>query len=179
LTNAPNVPSAGDIAEAVWDEAVAEHTAPGSTGAALTVAGQAGDPWIAPLPGDYAEGTAGYLLGDLHERLEEQVEEGPVLVIPAPAAGQTTAWTMCYDEDGAPEEGVVIQIKCVGTTMQSGAYDTATRQLVSDATGLAAGNIPRGASLSFRARRGPVGRTAMFSGADADTLELPSMLGRP
>jgi hypothetical protein len=173
------IPSAYDIADAVWDEAVAEHTAPASTGAALTVSGTAGDPWIAPLPGAYAEGSAGYLLGDLHERLEEQVEEGPAVVIPAPSAGQTTAWAMCYDEDGLPEADVEILIQCVSASGTAAVFDGATVTLKSDGNGLAAGPIPRNASLKFTARRGESGKRVRFTGADAVSLALPALVGTP
>ena len=179
LTNAPNVPSAGDIADAVWDEAVSDHDQFGSTGLALAAAGTAGDPWIAPLPGDYAEGSAGYLLNDLHERLEDQVEEGPAVVVPAPAAGQTTAWAMCYDEDGLPEQDVEIFIQCVGATGTAAVFDGSKVTLTSDANGLAAGPIPRNASLTFTARRGARGKRVTFTGADADSLALPALVGAP
>lgn len=51
--------SAADIADAVWDEATAGHATAGSTGAALTAAGNAGDPWAAVLPGAYTGNQAG------------------------------------------------------------------------------------------------------------------------
>lgn len=57
------VPSAAATADAVWDEAIAGHAGAGSTGAALSAAGSAGDPWIAPLPGSYTAGQAGYIIG--------------------------------------------------------------------------------------------------------------------
>lgn len=52
-----------EIADAVWDEAIAGHLGAGSTGAALNAAGAAGDPWTTPLPGAYGAGTAGYIIG--------------------------------------------------------------------------------------------------------------------
>jgi hypothetical protein len=55
-------PSAADVADAVWDEALAGHAAAGSTGEKLASAAAAGDPWTAELPGTYAEGTAGAAL---------------------------------------------------------------------------------------------------------------------
>ncbi len=137
------------------------------------------DPWAAALPGDYAEGSAGYLLGDLHERLEEQVEEGPAVVVPAPAAGQTTAWAMCYDEDGLPEQDVEIFIQCVSATGTAAVFDGATVTLKSDVNGLAAGPIPRSASLKFTARRGDGGKRVRFTGADAASLALPALVGTP
>lgn len=63
LASAP--PAASAIADAVWDEALAGHAGAGSAGAALSAAGTAGDPWSTALPGSYAEGTAGEILGGL------------------------------------------------------------------------------------------------------------------
>ena len=52
------------IADQVWDEAIAGHAGAGSTGAALSAAGSAGDPWATALPGAYGAGTAGKIVGD-------------------------------------------------------------------------------------------------------------------
>lgn len=54
----------GDIADAVWDEALAGHAGAGSAGEALAAAGTAGDPWTTALPGAYGAGTAGKIIGD-------------------------------------------------------------------------------------------------------------------
>ena len=59
-----NDPTAGAIADSVWDEAIADHLGAGATGAALNAAGSAGDPWSAALPGAYGAGTAGKIVGD-------------------------------------------------------------------------------------------------------------------
>ena len=56
-------PAAAAVADAVWDEATAGHATAGSTGAALTAAGNAGDPWATTLPGAYGAGTAGAIVG--------------------------------------------------------------------------------------------------------------------
>ncbi len=53
------------VPDAVWDVVLASHLTPGSTGAALNAAGGAGDPWITALPGAYAAGQAGYILGNI------------------------------------------------------------------------------------------------------------------
>lgn len=45
----PAAPSAGDVADAVWDEAVADHGAAGSTGEALTDSAAGDDPWDGTL----------------------------------------------------------------------------------------------------------------------------------
>jgi hypothetical protein len=49
----------------VWEEAIAGHLGVGSTGAALNAAGAAGDPWTTALPGAYADGSAGDIIGNL------------------------------------------------------------------------------------------------------------------
>ncbi len=53
-----------EIADGVWDEALAGHLGAGSTGAALNAASSAGDPWATALPGAYGAGTAGKIVGD-------------------------------------------------------------------------------------------------------------------
>lgn len=55
--------ASAEIADAVWDEAIAGHLGAGSTGAALNAAGSAGDPWTTGLPGAYGAGTAGFIIG--------------------------------------------------------------------------------------------------------------------
>lgn len=55
----------GDIADAVWEEAIADHSGTaGSTAEQLAAAGSAGDPWATALPGAYTSGQAGKILGD-------------------------------------------------------------------------------------------------------------------
>jgi hypothetical protein len=55
--------ASAEIADAVWDEAIAGHLSAGSTGLALSNAGSSGDPLSAAVPGAYAAGTAGFILG--------------------------------------------------------------------------------------------------------------------
>lgn len=62
MTTAPTVTA---IADQVWDEAIAGHLNPGSTGLALNTAGAAADPLTNPVPGTYASGTAGAAIGSL------------------------------------------------------------------------------------------------------------------
>lgn len=60
-----SAPSAADIADAVWEEALTDHNGtPGSTAEALGAAGSAGDPWATTLPGSYSSGQAGKIIGD-------------------------------------------------------------------------------------------------------------------
>jgi hypothetical protein len=53
------------IRDAVWAALASSINVPGTAGAALLAAGSAGDPWGTPLPGAYAAGSAGALLGAL------------------------------------------------------------------------------------------------------------------
>jgi len=62
LATAP--PTAAEVADAVWDEAISGHLTSGTTGAALNAAGSSGDPWSTTLPGAYGAGTAGKIVGD-------------------------------------------------------------------------------------------------------------------
>jgi hypothetical protein len=51
-----------EIAAAVWDELLSNHTIVGSAGAALAAAGTAGDPWTTDLSGYNTAGTAGKIV---------------------------------------------------------------------------------------------------------------------
>ena len=46
-----------------WDETIADHLDSGSVGAALNAVSAGADPWSTALPGAYASGTAGFILG--------------------------------------------------------------------------------------------------------------------
>ncbi len=60
-----SAPSAADIADAVWEEDLTDHSSTaGSVAEALAAAGSAGDPWATALPGAYSSGTAGKIIGD-------------------------------------------------------------------------------------------------------------------
>lgn len=59
-------PTASSVADAVWDEALSGHATAGSAGAALSAAGGSADPLTNSVPGTYAQGTAGYILGSIN-----------------------------------------------------------------------------------------------------------------
>ena len=98
------------IADGVWDEATSGHATAGTTGAALTAAGSAGDPWSTSLPGAYGAGTAGKILGDnlnatVSSRSSHSAADvwavgtrvltaGTNLVLPSNALSNVTAWTV-------------------------------------------------------------------------------------
>ena len=72
------IPTAADNADAVWDEAIADHVSAGSTGLALNSAGSAGDPWATALPGAYGAGTAGSILSTVNtttDKLDDTLED--------------------------------------------------------------------------------------------------------
>jgi len=106
-------PTVEEIADAVWDEAIADHQTAGSTGEQLQAAGDSGDPWATTVPGDYADGTAGAAVG----RLNNTPAENPVAIIPAPPANPDLAAVFVDTEDilGAPVTNAVIQIELVTT----------------------------------------------------------------
>lgn len=59
------IPSAASVADAVWEEPIADHSGTaGSTAEQLAAAGSAGDPWATALPGAYSAGQAGKIVGD-------------------------------------------------------------------------------------------------------------------
>lgn len=60
-----SAPTVQQIVDGVWDELIAGHLDAGSTGEKLNAAGAAGDPLSTPVPGSYAAGEAGYILGHL------------------------------------------------------------------------------------------------------------------
>lgn len=175
-------PTAADNADAVWDEALAGHAGAGTAGAALSASGAAGDPWSTELPGSYTEGTAGYQIGETYDRMVTQVPgTGPVVSIPGPSdLSQTVAYAYCYDENGAPLEGVTVTIQIATTSMTGGgaAYSGAVVTATSNSDGLASVEIPRGTHITFRARRGN-GRWMQFAGDDADTVQIPYIVGQP
>lgn len=72
--------SAASIADAVWEEAIADHSGTsGSTAEALAAAGSAGDPWSTALPGSYTAGQAGYIIGtNLDDTISSRASQASV-----------------------------------------------------------------------------------------------------
>jgi len=52
------------IVDGVWNALTADYNASGTMGEAMGNAGAGGDPWSTALPGAYAAGTAGYIIGN-------------------------------------------------------------------------------------------------------------------
>lgn len=55
--------SASNLAAAVWEALAADFNTSGTMGEKLNAASSAGDPWGTALPGSYADGTAGDIVG--------------------------------------------------------------------------------------------------------------------
>lgn len=89
ITSAGSALTPAAIAAAVWDETLASHTNPGSTGEALAAAGSAGDPWITTLPGSYTDTQAGGILYIIRQILKNKQKTDP-------ATGLMTV----YEDDG-------------------------------------------------------------------------------
>jgi len=87
-----SAPTAGEIADAVWDEAIAEHATAGSAGAGLQAAQAAGDPLSVELPGPYSGTQAGALIA----KLNVGEPEDPVIPVPAPGADPDTCLLFGY-----------------------------------------------------------------------------------
>lgn len=86
------VPSVAQIADGVWDEASADHNAAGTMGNKLNSAASAGDPWTTSLPGAYAGGTAGKIVGDL-------ANEPLALTVITPVRADGTAIELVQGDD--------------------------------------------------------------------------------
>lgn len=55
---------ANQLAAGVLDATASEHNTAGTIGNKINAAASAGDPWSTDLPGSYAAGTAGYIVGN-------------------------------------------------------------------------------------------------------------------
>lgn len=83
--------SAGEeIADKVWDEAIAAHLASGSTGEALNNAGGSGNPWITDLSTGYTGTQAGNIL-NLVKQKTDLITSGSIQTsLPVTQTGQIT-----------------------------------------------------------------------------------------
>lgn len=107
ILDAASAPSAADVADAVWDEAITGHLSAGSTGLKLNSAASAGDPWSTALPGAYASGTAGYIMGNMSSTLVAALQAGGVVTVSAvnfevKKTGSYEYTFTAYDSNGDP-----------------------------------------------------------------------------
>lgn len=90
------LPTAAENADAVWDEVLdTAHEVAGSASVLLQASGAAGDPMSVAVPGAYAEGTAGYVIGHL-----ESSGSGSVY----------WPYTVTDSATGNPIEGVTVSV---------------------------------------------------------------------
>lgn len=128
-------------------------------------------PAIEGVLGDVWESVAG-----IQGRIAEQVTSGPVVVVPSPAEGQTTAWCMCYRGDGTLASNIPVEIWIEGAGKGGhGLFSSERRTVTADESGILSFAIPRNTLLRF-ALQAANGQKVSFQGVDADTLELPIII---
>lgn len=90
--DAGTAPTAGEVADAVWDEALAGHATAGTAGKALADAGTAGDPWSTELPGDYTAGQAGHDIAAIKDKTDTIGAAAVTYTAPVLADGNAVVW---------------------------------------------------------------------------------------
>ena len=102
------LPTAAENADAVWNETVADHSGVGSTGAALAAAGGSGDPWSTAIPGSYAAGTAGQIVGDNVDGLAALIGSGGITVV-SPVSEDGGTITIVQGDDYNASDGRALE----------------------------------------------------------------------
>lgn len=98
------------VAGSAWDIVLGSHLTPGSTGAALNAAGAAGDPWTTAIPGAYAVGTAGFIVGNQLPELYKihGLQTGtPLTVTPTSRIAGTISQVVATTGSGSTERTTV------------------------------------------------------------------------
>jgi len=102
----------------------------------------AGDPWLAAVPADYADGTAGAALG----RLNNTPPGAPVVVIPDPSTDETLCVVYINTEaiSGTKQAGVAVTFALSGSPSKaSRALEVAPATMTTDAEGVASISLQR------------------------------------
>lgn len=102
------LPTAAENADAAWNETVADHPGVGSTGAALAAAGGSGDPWSTAIPGSYAAGTAGQIVGDNVDGLAALIGSGGITVV-SPVSEDGGTITIVQGDDYNASDGRALE----------------------------------------------------------------------
>ena len=160
------LPSATDIEDALLDALLADHAGAGTVGAGIAAAGAAGDPWSTALPGAYAAGTAGAIIGaflalsrtplvpgaypsdarDICTRALRAIGDATILtddMFTAPAGKQEQACALFYD-DARRETLQSSDWTCLAKRVRlSGDEWAASRSYAEDAYLYADGNVYR------------------------------------
>ena len=159
LTATP--PTAQQIEDEVLDALASAHNLANTIGARINAAGAASDPLTNNVPGSYASGTAGYILGQLlpgHLTVTSPVSEDgtEVTVIAgddyAAADGRALLWTLPTSFTPADITGATVSFKVKhpdGTLTKTGGIVSATTPIqvkvelaAADTTGLDDGDYP-------------------------------------
>lgn len=179
-------PTVGQIADQVWEEAIADHSGTvGSTAEQLAAAGAAGDPWATALPGAYGAGTAGKIVGDnLNATVSSRASQVSVDDLPTNAE-LTTAL-------GTADDAVLAQVALVkaqtdlipaspaavgsAMTLTSGERDSIAAALLDLANAIETGVTLRGSQRLMLAAlagklSGAAGTTVTFRNAVADSKD--------
>lgn len=143
VSAAASPPTAATIAGAVWDEALSGHLLAGSAGDALNDAGGAADPWAAALPGAYASGTAGWIVG---QRLDAKVSS-----VSGNAPGAGAAEFVYVLTDGGSGEPIA-DADVWATTDSAGSYVVASGR--TDQNGIVTFYLDPGAVYLWRQKSG-------------------------
>ena len=165
-------PSATQVASAVWTDATpGDFSVPNSAGLRLASAATGGDPWTATLPGSYAAGTAGAILGanlDAKVSTRSTYAGGPVAGVTSPVTVGTNNDKAGYALSGSGLDAVVVE---------SGVN---ARQALAPILAAAAGGLSGAGSGSIAIKGGNVATTRILATTDAAgnrtsvTLVLPA-----
>lgn len=138
------------IADAVWDEVAADHNTAGTTGAKLNSAASAGDPWSTALPGAYAAGEAGYIVGN---NLDAQISDLLGETISPPRIGEDCGDVQVFDAGEKRPVYASLEALSGAITINSATVTlkTAAGATVGTLSAIAATGIDAGALTTSRA----------------------------
>jgi hypothetical protein len=179
-----SAPTVSEIADAVWEEAIADHSGTaGSTAEALNAAGSAGDPWVTALPGAYGAGSAGKIIGDnLNATVSSRATPAQVATelgtydAPTKAELDAAVAPLATAANLATVDGIVDDILADTAAIDARLpSDPADASIVAAATGaiLAAVGSPAGVSLSADV----AAVKAQTAAIEADTQDLQTQVG--
>ena len=97
------------VAGAVWDVAISGHETAGSTGAALSAAGGAGDPWSTDLPGSYSGEQAGAILSAVQTKTAFLISGQPVTLSQPVSSGPGSGVQIVQGDDYKAVDGRALQ----------------------------------------------------------------------
>jgi hypothetical protein len=95
-----DVLTTANVADAIWNALAASYNTAGTMGNKLNSAASAGDPWSTALPGSYAAGSAGYILGTMSGASYAQAQLILKILRNKTATDPATGIMTVYDDDG-------------------------------------------------------------------------------